>query len=102
MKINSGFACNNSGGTWYYEITDDGYKIYAGDSDHPTYHQYEPYIPDHSKTYEENAIAQCSELAIDYKNEHVSIEDRVTNIEANIDYLMLLTDPDSTSETVTE
>lgn len=45
----------------YYEITDDGYWIYDRNSDLKI-HQYEPYIPDHSKSYEENAIAQIEEL----------------------------------------
>lgn len=46
----------------YYELTADGYWIY--DRDDPLFkvHQYEPYIPDHSKSYEENAIAQMEEL----------------------------------------
>lgn len=45
----------------YYEITDDGYWIYDRLSEMKL-HQYEPYIPDHSKSYEENAIAQIAEL----------------------------------------
>lgn len=46
----------------YYELTSDGYYIY--DHEDPLFrvHQYEPYIPDPSKTYEENAIAQMAEL----------------------------------------
>lgn len=46
----------------YYELTSDGYYIY--DHDDPLFrvHQYEPYIPDPSKTYEENAIAQMAAL----------------------------------------
>ena len=46
----------------YYEITDNGYHIY--DRNDPLFHihQYEPYIPDPSKTYEENAQAQIEEL----------------------------------------
>lgn len=47
----------------YYELTSDGYYIY--DRNDPLFriHQYEPYIPDHSKSYEENAIAQIEELS---------------------------------------
>lgn len=46
----------------YYELSEDGYYIY--DKNDPLFkvHQYEPYIPDHSKSYEENAIAQIEEL----------------------------------------
>lgn len=46
----------------YYTIEENGYHIY--DRNDPLYHihQYEPYIPDKSKTYEENAIAQIAEL----------------------------------------
>lgn len=46
----------------YYEITDNGYHIY--DRNDPLFHihQYEPYIPDSTKSYEENAQAQIEEL----------------------------------------
>ena len=46
----------------YYEITEDGYHIY--DRNDPLFHihQYEPYIPDPAKSYEENAQAQIAEL----------------------------------------
>lgn len=43
-------------------------------------HQYEPYIPDHSKSYEENAIAQIYELMVGHyassvQNAEISLED---------------------------
>ena len=46
----------------YYTIEENGYHIY--DRNDPLYHihQYEPYIPDHTKSYEENAQAQIEEL----------------------------------------
>ena len=46
----------------YFEITENGYHIF--DRNDPMFHihQYEPYIPDHNKSYEENAIAQIEEL----------------------------------------
>ena len=46
----------------YYEITENGYHIY--DRNDPLFHvhQYEPYIPDPSKSYEENAQAQIEEI----------------------------------------
>lgn len=46
----------------YYEITTDGYHIYDRNNPLLHIHQYEPYIPDHSKSYEENAKAQIHEL----------------------------------------
>lgn len=82
----------------YYDILDDGFKIYVGQTDRASIHQYEPYIPDPSKSYEENAIQMCKDLCENANNMVPSIEDRVTNIEANIDYLMLLNDPDSATE----
>ena len=49
----------------YYELTDNGYHIY--DRNDPLFHvyQYEPYIPDPLKSYEENAKAQILELSKD-------------------------------------
>ena len=46
----------------YYTIEENGYHIY--DRNDPNYHihQYEPYIPDHTKSYEENAQTQIEEL----------------------------------------
>lgn len=48
----------------YYELTENGYHIY--DRNDPLFHvhQYEPYIPDHTKSYEENAQAQIHEFII--------------------------------------
>lgn len=84
----------------FYEILDDGYKIYIGQQSRPSIHQYEPYIPDPAKSYEENAILMCEELSGSRITPIDHTEERLTNIEANIDYLMLLNDPDSESETV--
>lgn len=46
----------------YYVIEENGYHIY--DQNDPLFHihQYEPYIPDPTKSYEENAQAQIEEL----------------------------------------
>ena len=46
----------------YYQLTNDGYHIF--DENDPLFHihQYEPFIPDPTKSYEENAIAQIEEL----------------------------------------
>lgn len=48
----------------YYELTTDGYHIY--DRTDPLFHvhQYEPYIPDHRKSYEDNAKAQLHEFMV--------------------------------------
>ena len=43
-----------------YEVTDNGYNIYLGEALWIT--QYEPYIPNKSLSYEENAIAQIDEI----------------------------------------
>ena len=49
-----------------YEVTDDGYKIYLDGQQ--WIHQYEPYIPNPSISYEENAIAQIEELVVMHEN----------------------------------
>ena len=79
-------------------MTDNGFNIYIGQTSRPTWKQYEPYIPDPSKSYEENAVQMCEELSSPPEH-HNTAEERLTNIEANIDYLMLLNDPDSTAGT---
>lgn len=81
----------------YYDILDDGYKIYIGQTSRPSIHQYEPFIPDHTKTYEENAILTCEQLCQSCEHK-VDIDSRLLTVEANIDYLMLLTDADSATE----
>ena len=71
-----------------YEVTDDGYKIYLDGQ--LWIHQYEPYIPDKSKSYEDNAIAQIEEIYNGYqaslqeKQEQASIQDQITNLELAI------------------
>lgn len=102
MRIKTDFKKPHEDGNWYYEVTEDGFDIYDSENaTTPIYHQYEPFIPDHSKTYEENAIMMCEELSksVEY---HDYTEERLTNIEANIDYLMLLNDADSATEEETE
>lgn len=85
----------------FYNISDDGFDIYIGSEKNLVYTQHEPFIPDHSKSYEENAIMMCEDLCKE-PEQYDSFNDRLTNVEANVDYLMLLNDPDSASETVTE
>lgn len=43
-----------------YEVTENGYYIYINGE--KIIHQYEPYIPNPSLSYEENAKAQIEEL----------------------------------------
>ena len=43
-----------------YEVEEDGYMIYLDNK--PWIHQYEPYIPDKSKSYEENALIQIEDI----------------------------------------
>ena len=86
----------------FYDILDDGFKIYIGQTSTPTIHQYEPFIPDHTKSYEENAIQMCDELCTPSEPPEPSFamtEDMYTEMQSNIDYLMLLNDPDSATET---
>ena len=46
--------------TYTYEVTENGYYIYI--NGRKVIHQYEPYIPNPSISYEENAKAQIEEL----------------------------------------
>ena len=49
-----------------YEVESNGYKIYLDGQQ--WIHQYEPYIPNPSISYEENAIAQMEELVAMHEN----------------------------------
>lgn len=87
----------------YYETFEDGFDIWIGRTDgYPAYTQRIPNIPDPSKSFEENAKDMCAFLTTPQESGKGNIDDRLTSVEANIDYLMLLNDPDSASETVTE
>ncbi len=59
-----------------YEIFGDGYDIYIDDV--LTFVQREPYIPDKTKSYEENAIMQIEKLIEAYNSEMESIEMEMT------------------------
>ena len=48
----------------YYVVEENGYHIYDRNDGLLHVHQYEPYIPDKSKTYEENAQAQIHEYMV--------------------------------------
>ena len=79
----------------WYEILENGFNIYIAQTQRPAYVQTEPYIPDPSKSYEDNAKDMCENLCIAIDSGKDPFEDRLTAVEANIDYLMLLTDADS-------
>ena len=86
----------------WYEILENGFNIYIAQTQRPAYVQTEPYIPDPSKSYEENAKQMCADLS--EKAHYVPTpefkltEDMYTEMQSNIDYLMLLNDPDSATE----
>lgn len=92
----------NGGATISYEVFDDGFDIWIGSmTGYPTYSQREPFIPDKQLSYEENAIKMCEQISKDSNQvqaDSKSAEERLTSIEANIDYLMLLNDADSATE----
>lgn len=87
---------NNETFDLQYEIFDDGFDIYIGARKYPLYKQREPFIPDPSKSYEENAITMCREYCEMRENSNsetfVSVEDQLTAVESNVDYLMLIND----------
>ena len=68
-----------------YEVTENGYYILINGN--KVIHQYEPYIPDTSKSYEENAKAQIEELkaaderAKNEKTEMEQIKQGITDIQ---------------------
>lgn len=92
-------------GALCYNVVENGFEIYIGESATvPTYVQYEPYIPNPDASYEENAIAMCKSLAIkpnmvdkDVADQIYASAEDVTAIRSDLDYLMLLNDPDSVS-----
>ena len=71
--------------TYSYEVTENGYFILINGK--KVIHQYEPYIPDKTKTYKENAEAQIEELkaaeekAKTEKRQVEQIQEDITNIQ---------------------
>ena len=47
----------------YYVIEEDGYHIYDRNNPLLHIHQYEPFIPDPTKSYAENAEAQIEKMS---------------------------------------
>ena len=63
------------------ELLDDGYKIYKGGT--VWIHQYEPFIPDKTKSYEENAIQQIEEIIASFENAQ-NEQDEITEMQLAI------------------
>lgn len=79
----------------FYEILDDGFKIYIGQQVRATIHQYEPYIPNPSKSYEENAKDMCEDFCKEIPEPEpifTLTEEMYAEMQSTIDYLMLLND----------
>lgn len=70
---------------YIYEITENGYYILINGE--KVIHQYEPFIPDKTKSYEENAQAQIAEMKQSDKQLSMeqttieSLQEQITNIE---------------------
>lgn len=68
-----------------YEVTENGYYILVNGK--KVMHQYEPYIPDKTKTYKENAEAQIEEMKANdektknRKNDMQQMQEDITNIQ---------------------
>lgn len=68
-----------------YEVTDNGYFILINGE--KVIHQYEPFIPDKTKTYEENAKAQIEEMkeedkrVVQEKTELEEIKEQITELQ---------------------
>ena len=82
----------------FYDITDDGFDIYIGSEKNLVYTQHEPFIPNHSKSYEENAIIMCEDICKEPERSFTMTESMYSEMQSNIDYLMLLNDADSAIE----
>lgn len=68
-----------------YEVTENGYFIYINGK--KIIHQYEPFIPDPTKSYQENAETQIEELKLGKINEQKEkttmeqMQEDITNIQ---------------------
>ena len=102
MKINSNYALKN-GTKLFYEVFENGFDIYIGDNTTSPYmHQPEPFIPNPDLSYEENAIEMCKSMSeqsmLEPDKPFTMTESMYSDMQSNIDYLMLLNDPDSAAE----
>lgn len=64
-----------------YEVVDNGYKIYKGGR--LWIKQLEPYIPNPTLSYEENALAQIEALATS-ESENKSLQEQVAALEQQL------------------
>lgn len=87
----------------YYAVNDDGFDIFIEPNlKFPLIHQYEPFILDPSKSYEENAKNMCEEFCKEVPKPDpifTLTESEYNTLRCDLDYLMLLNDPDSAAET---
>lgn len=104
---NSGYYYmgDESQGALCYEILENGFEVFIGESaKYPSYRQTEPFIPNPDISYEENAILYCKGLSTapktidqDEADQLYASHTDVETLRSDIDYLMLLNDPDSAS-----
>lgn len=101
-KIYSNYDLLNGTKLYYAIIRQDGHEcgfdIYMGENTEvPTYHQPEPFIPNPSLTYEENALNMCKDLSEGSKavpeKPFVMTEEMYKKQQSDIDFLMLMTEP---------
>lgn len=76
----------------YYKILENGFDIYIGRTDKPTYHQPEPFIPYPQLNYEENALKMCEEFTIEQTPPFAITEDMYNKQQSDIDYLLLMSE----------
>lgn len=102
----SGYNLKN-GTKLMYSIFENGFDIFIGEtSTCPHMHQPEPFIPNPDKSYEDNAVEMCKNISEQSQKEpepqFTMTESMYSDMQSNIDYLMLLNDPDSAAEEETE
>lgn len=74
----------------FYEIMENGFSIYIGNTIRPAFYQPEPYIPYPELSYEENAKKMCEECTIEQVTPFQMTEEKYMEMVSNIDYLLLL------------
>lgn len=93
-RIDTNLPYGKTGLNFFYRIFEDGYDIYIGDTEYPTYVQREPYIPIKSLSYEENAKEDCkqySEASLVEPPKKITVEE-FEEVKADLDYLLLLSE----------
>lgn len=69
-----------------YEVVRNGYLIYLGGK--LWIRQLEPYIPNPTMSYEENALAQIEALATSAEEEN-DMNARIASLEETVDFLVM-------------